>query len=357
MEVIHAQKTEGTMVSSTEKNPIGLDGMEFIEFGGFDLKTYDKLLTAFGFKQAGKHKTKDVYLYKQGGVNLIVNQERGGFADQFQKMHGPSACATGFRVLDAKKAHAAAVERGAKPYKGESKYPAIYGIGDSLVYFIEKYGGKGNIYTDDFVLNESFNQKHHGYGLTVIDHLTNNVPAGDMDKWANFYIDVFNFREIRYFDIQGKATGLLSRAMRSPCGKFSIPINEPKDPKSQIQEYLDEYKGPGIQHIAFLTEDICATMKDLVKSGIKFLDVPDTYYEMLLDRLPNITEDINVLKNFKILADGDDEGYLLQIFTQNMVGPIFIEIIQRKNHHGFGEGNFQALFDAIERDQKRRGVL
>ena len=340
-----------------ENNPVGLDGMEFIEFSGCDLEFYQKLMSDMGFKRKGKHRTKNVHLYCQGDINFVVNQEKYSFAEDFQKQHGPSVCATAFRVFDAKKAHASAIARGARPYPAESKYPAIYGIGDSVIYFIEKYGSKGNIYEDDFILEEPFSRKWHGFGLSFVDHMTNNVPMGDMDKWAGFYTGIFNFREIRYFNIQGKATGLLSRAMRSPCNKITIPINEPKDPKSQIQEYLNEYRGPGIQHIAFATDDICASLRQLLDSGIKFLEVPDTYYEMLPDRLPNVTEDMSVLKKMKILADGDPEGYLLQIFTQNMVGPIFIEIIQRKNHHGFGEGNFQALFDAIEQDQRRRGVL
>ncbi|MCJ8278165.1 MAG: 4-hydroxyphenylpyruvate dioxygenase, partial [Bdellovibrionales bacterium] len=191
----------------------------------------------------------------------------------------------------------------------------------------------------------------------LIDHMTNNVPKGELDKWAQFYENVFNFREIRFFDIKGDTTGLLSRAMRSPCGKITIPINEPTEDKSQIQEYLNEYNGSGIQHIALLTEDICDSVKGVKDAGIPTLDVPDTYYEVLNDRVPNITEDMNTLKNLRLLADGDDEGYLLQIFTQNVIGPIFYEFIQRKNHWGFGEGNFQALFEAIERDQRRRGVL
>lgn len=340
-----------------ENNPVGLDGIEFIEFAGKDEKFYHPLFSGFGFSKMGKHKSKEVYFYRQGDINFIANYEAGSFAEQFQKTHGPSICATGFRVKDAKKAHEAAVERGAKPYEGESKYPAIYGIGDSLVYFIEKYDEKGNIYEDDFNLDIAFHENQKGFGLQLNDHMTNNVPQGEMDKWAKFYFDVFNFREIRFFNIQGQETGLLSRALRSPCNKITIPINEPKDDKSQIQEYLDEYKGSGIQHIAFSTDDICATVAKLRESGVQFLEVPDTYYEVLLDRLPNVTEDLSTLQSLKVLADGDSEGYLLQIFTQNLVGPIFIEIIQRKNHHGFGEGNFQALFDAIERDQKRRGVL
>jgi 4-hydroxyphenylpyruvate dioxygenase len=338
-------------------NPIGLDGMEFIEYAGRDTNFYHDLLSKFGFQKIGKHKTKEVFLYRQGEINFVVNEEAGSFADHFQGEHGPSACATGFRVFDAQKAYDEAIKRGAKAYTGESKYPAIYGIGESLVYFIDKYGDKGSIFEDDFDLEVDFKTPLKGAGLTTIDHMTNNVPMGDMDKWANFYFDIFNFREIRFFDIQGAQTGLLSRALRSPCNKITIPINEPKDPKSQIQEYLDEYKGPGIQHIALETDDICSTVKSLRENDIAFLDVPDTYYEMLPDRLPNITEDMGTLQSLKLLADGDPEGYLLQIFTQNLVGPIFIEIIQRKNHFGFGEGNFQALFDAIERDQKRRGVL
>ena len=341
-------------------NPVGLDGMEFIEYAGSDASHFKKLFENLGMTAIAKHKTKNVTLYRQNDINFLLNEEAGSFALDFATSHGPCACATGFRVKDAQQAFATAVERGAKAYEGDDKktlpWPTIYGIGDSLVYFIDQYGEKGNPYDSEFDYTAEDIQPK-GYGFLLIDHLTNNVPKGELDKWAQFYENVFNFREIRFFDIKGSATGLLSRAMRSPCGKITIPINEPTEDKSQIQEYLDEYKGSGIQHIALLTEDICSSVKSVKDNNIPTLDVPDTYYEVLQDRVPNITEDMNTLKNLRLLADGDDEGYLLQIFSQNVIGPIFYEFIQRKNHWGFGEGNFQALFEAIERDQRRRGVL
>lgn len=342
------------------ENPVGLDGMEFIEYTGPDAQLFKELFNNLGMTAIAKHKTKDVTLYRQNDVNFLLNEDAQGFASEFAKDHGPSVCSTGFRVKDSQKAFETAVERGAKPYNEDEKktlpWPAIYGIGDSLVYFIDQYGDKGNPYDAEFdYITDDRHPK--GFGFLVVDHMTNNVPKGELDRWAKFYEDIFNFREIRFFDIKGSATGLLSRAMRSPCGKITIPINEPTEDKSQIQEYLDEYKGSGIQHIALLSDDICSSVTSTKDKGIPTLDVPDTYYEVVQDRVPNITEDMNTIKNLRLLADGDDEGYLLQIFTQNMIGPIFYEFIQRKNHWGFGEGNFQALFEAIERDQQRRGVL
>jgi 4-hydroxyphenylpyruvate dioxygenase len=341
-------------------NPIGLDGMEFLEYAGPDASLFRSLFEKLGMTPIAKHKSKNVTLYRQNDINFLLNEDSEGFAAEFAQSHGPSVCSTGFRVKDAEKAFKTAVERGAKPYTEEGQktlaYPTIYGIGDSLVYFVDQYGDKGDAYSAAFdYTTEDRNPK--GFGYLLIDHMTNNVPKGELDLWAKFYEDVFNFREIRFFDIKGSATGLLSRAMRSPCEKITIPINEPTEDKSQIQEYLDEYKGSGIQHIALLTEDICSSVKEVKERGIPTLDVPDTYYEVLQDRVPNITEDLNTLKNLRLLADGDEEGYLLQIFSQNVIGPVFYEFIQRKNHWGFGEGNFQALFEAIERDQKRRGVL
>lgn len=341
-------------------NPVGLDGMEFLEYAGPDASQLKKLFEDLGMTPIAKHKTKNVTLWRQNDINFLLNEQEGSFAADFAKGHGPCVCSSGFRVKDAEQAFKTAVERGAKPYTEEGTktlpWPTIYGIGDSLVYFIDTYGDKGNPYDAEFdYTTEDKNPK--GYGFLLIDHMTNNVPKGELDLWAKFYEDIFNFREIRFFDIKGKTTGLLSRAMRSPCGKITIPINEPTEDKSQIQEYLDEYQGSGIQHIALLTEDICDSVANVKGNGVPTLDVPDTYYEVLQDRVPNITEDLTTLKNLRLLADGDDEGYLLQIFSQNVIGPIFYEFIQRKNHWGFGEGNFQALFEAIERDQKRRGVL
>ncbi len=342
-------------------NPIGLDGMEFIEYTGPQPALFTDLFAKLGMVEIAQHKSQKLKLFRQNDINFILNEQPGTFAQDFQDRHGPSVCSTGFRVHDSQKAFDEAVARGAKAYdgsRGEKSYdwPAIYGIGDSLVYFIDQYGERGSMYDASFEYSTE-NKKPKGKGFLLIDHMTNNVPKGELDKWAQFYENIFNFKEIRFFDIKGSATGLLSRAMRSPCGKITIPINEPTEDKSQIQEYIDEYKGSGIQHIALMTEDICASVKDVKGAGIPTLDVPDTYYEVLQDRVPNISEDMTTLKNLRLLADGDDEGYLLQIFSQNLIGPIFYEFIQRKNHWGFGEGNFQALFEAIERDQRRRGVL
>ncbi len=339
----------------SEENPVGLNGMEFIEYSTKNAEEMEKLFSVFKLKKVGDHKSKNISLYKQNDVHFILNKEQGSFADAFQNSHGPSICATGFRVFDADKAFEAAVKRGAKPYEGNGhSFKAIYGIGDSLVYFIDKKGEQ-KIYEEDFKLID--NPENEGCGLTFVDHMTNNVPAGDMDKWCSFYEDIFNFKEVRFFDIQGEQTGLVSKVMMSPCRRIIVPINEPTDNKSQIQEYLDEYKGSGIQHLAMRTDDICKTVAQLRENGVQFLDVPDTYYETLNERVPGVTEDLEELKKLKVLVDGDEKGYLLQIFTKNLIGPIFFEIIQRKGHKGFGEGNFQALFEAIEEDQRRRGYL
>lgn len=345
----------------TSENPLGLDGIEFVEFAGPDPKVLENLFYKMGFSKVGKHKRKAVTLYRQNQVNFIINEEKNTFAARFSKTHGPSICATGFRVKDAAQAHAMAVERGARSLAiandgASHSFPAIYGIGDSAVYFVDRYRDAAHFDGDfDYVSKEKYPK---GLNLTVIDHLTNNVPAGDMLKWCDFYRRIFNFSEVRHFDIKGQATGLVSKVMRSPCGKITIPINEPTEAKSQIQEYLDEYRGSGIQHLALLTGDIIKSVTGLRENGIRFLEAPPTtYYEAIPGRVPKVKEDLRVVQNLDILVDGDEDGYLLQIFTQNLIGPIFFEIIQRRNHQGFGEGNFQALFDAIERDQKRRGYL
>lgn len=341
------------------ENPIGLQGMEFIEYGSPEPQKLTELFKQMGFRKSGQHKRKNVELWSQGRIHFVLNMEPGSFSEDFSKQHGPSVCATGFRVRDSKKAFELAVERGAKPcpQSKQHSFPSVYGIGDSVIYFIDNFDNQFlyKSFEEDFDL--STRETHEGLGLLTIDHLTNNVPKGEMQKWCDFYEKIFGFKETRYFDIKGKATGLYSKVMKSPCGRIIIPINEPVGEKSQIQEYLEEYKGSGIQHIALLTADIVSSVKLLRERGVDFLDTPDTYYDQLLERCPNTTEDVETLKNLRILVDGDHEGYLLQIFTKTVVGPIFYEIIQRKNHSGFGEGNFQALFDAIEADQKKRGYL
>lgn len=343
------------------ENPLGLDGIEFIEYASPDPAALEQLFFKLGFQKIGQHKRKQVTLYRQHQVNFIINNEPGTFAAKFAKQHGPSICATGWRVKSAARAFDLAVQRGARAIEtkhdaASHSFPAIFGIGDSAVYFVDRY--RAPVHFDDDFRYLQPERYPKGRGMTVIDHLTNNVPKGEMQKWCDFYKQIFNFHEVRKFDIKGEQTGLTSKVMRSPCQKITIPINEPTEGKSQIQEYLDEYRGSGIQHLAMMTGDIIATVGQLREAGIKFLEAPpNTYYEDVPKRVPNVKEDMKKLQELGILIDGDNEGYLLQIFTQNMIGPIFFEIIQRRNHSGFGEGNFQALFDAIERDQKRRGYL
>lgn len=346
----------------TAQNPIGLDGVNFIEYAGPDAGFFEQIFKRMGFRHVALHPAKNIKLYRQGEINFILNCEPMTFASDFVKKHGPSICSTGFQVEDADKAFKEAVRRGGRPYegndssKGATPFPAIYGIGDSLIYFVDQKLSQ-HLYSQIFSVRTE-NLAPEGYGLKRIDHFTNNVPRGAMRQWSHFYESIFNFKEAKFFDIRGAKTGLLSQAMRSPCGKFSVPINEPTESKSQIQEYLDEYKGSGIQHVALISENIVQTLDTMKQSQIEFLTPPPpTYYAMLNQRVPNVVEDLKELESHAVLVDGDHEGYLLQIFTKNMIGPIFYEIIQRKGHEGFGDGNFQALFDAIERDQQKRGYL
>lgn len=346
----------------SEQNPIGLYGVDFIEYAGPDSQYLEKLFKQMGFTELAKVSDKNIKLFRQGDINFILNAEPKTFAEDFAKKHGPSICSTGFRVANAARAFDVAIKRGARPYdgsklaRGASPYFAIYGIGDSLIYFIDQEN-HNDLYANQFKL-KNIEERPLGFGMRNVDHFTNNVPVGEMQKWCDFYTQVFNFREARYFDIKGKTTGLISKVMRSPCSLFSVPINEPSDTKSQIQEYLDEYKGSGIQHLALITNEIIPTLESLKSAGVQFLSPPpETYYKQLKDRLPQVNEDLAKLQQNAILVDGDHHGYLLQIFSKNVIGPIFYELIQRKGHEGFGEGNFQALFDAIEEDQKARGYL
>lgn len=344
----------------SEKNPIGLQGIEFTEFASHDLAFMEQVFFAFGFSKLKRHQDKEIYYFNQNDIHFLLNNEKEGFSAEFTRRHGPAICSMGWRVDNATEALAEAVKRGAKaadPAKTDLPYPAIYGIGDSLIYFIDKFGAKGSIYHDDFASLEN-PVITENLGFIEIDHLTNNVYKGTMDTWANFYKDVFGFEEVRYFDIKGQKTALLSYALRSPDGSFCIPINEGKDDNNnQIDEYLDQYNGPGVQHIAFRSDDLLTSLDKLDRSVIDTLDIHDNYYEEVFNRVPNVTEDREKIKAHQVLVDGDDKGYLLQIFTKNLFGPIFIELIQRKENLGFGEGNFQALFESIERDQERRGVI
>ncbi len=343
-------------------NPMGTDGFEFVEFTAPDARALGKVFEALGFRMVGRHRSKNVAQFRQGDINFIVNAEPKSAAETFAALHGPSACAMAFRVKDARAAYERALALGAKPFPGrpgpmELNIPAIEGIGGSALYLVDRYGGH-TIYDVDFVPVGDAEVK--GAGLVSIDHLTHNVFRGRMDFWAKFYQDLFNFREIRYFDIEGKLTGLKSRAMTSPDGKIRIPLNESADDKSQIAEYLSIYKGEGIQHVALSTDDIYATVEALKAGGIAFAEPPpDAYYEALKERLPGHGEPVARMKELGILIDSSHRNHalLLQIFTLNLIGPIFFEIIQRKGDEGFGEGNFRALFESMERDQIRRGVL
>jgi 4-hydroxyphenylpyruvate dioxygenase len=313
-----------------------------------------------------RHRSKNVLRFRQGDINFILNLEPAGQPADFRQAHGPSANAMAFRVKDAAKALALAVERGAKAVSGrvgpmELNIPAIEGIGGSNLYLVDRYGAQ-EIYDVDFTPIPGADEQvaRNAVGLTYLDHLTHNVFRGNMGKWAEFYERIFNFREIRYFDIEGAQTGLFSKAMTSPCGKIRIPLNESQDEHSQIEEFLKDYKGEGIQHVALGTDDIFHAVEAMRDRGVKFQDTPETYYEQLDERVPGHGENLQRLRADRILVDGaptEGQGLLLQIFTENMIGPIFFELIQRKGNEGFGEGNFKALFESIELDQIRRGVI
>ncbi|SFE94796.1 4-hydroxyphenylpyruvate dioxygenase [Paracidovorax wautersii] len=359
------------------ENPMGTDGFEFIEYAAPDPQAMGRVFEGMGFKPVARHRHKDVTLYRQGQINFIINAEPDSFAQRFARLHGPSVCAIAFRVQDAKAAYERALNLGAWGYAGQAgpgelNIPAIKGIGDSLIYLVDRWRGKngaqpgdiGNIgfFDVDFeplpgvAGEEALNPK--GHGLTYIDHLTHNVHRGRMAEWADFYERLFNFREIRYFDIEGQVTGVKSKAMTSPCGKIRIPINEEgKEKAGQIQEYLDKYNGEGIQHIAMGSDDLYATVDALRASGVRLLDTIDTYYELVDQRIPGHGESVEELHRRQILIDGKKDAILLQIFSENQLGPIFFEFIQRKGDDGFGNGNFKALFESIELDQMRRGVL
>jgi 4-hydroxyphenylpyruvate dioxygenase len=340
----------------TTANPLGLRGIEFTEFCGPAIEPLDALFHAFGFSKLRRFRDRDITWHTQNDIHFLLNAERAGGSADFAQAHGPSICSMGWRVDDATAALNEAVRRGAKAATGDLPYPAVYGIGDSLIYFVDRWGARGSIYEADFVALDR-PRTTPAKGFLRIDHLTNNVPAGEMQRWASFYKDIFGFTEVRYFDIKGAKTGLTSYALRSPDGSFCIPINEPKSETDQIAEYLRDYNGPGVQHLAFLTEDILSSLDALEGSAIETLEIDPSYYEEVFQRVPNVREDKARIEAHQVLVDGDADGYLLQIFTRTIIGPIFIEIIQRVAHDGFGEGNFGALFRTMEKDQERRGVL
>jgi len=351
-------------MSEKQLNPMGTDGFELVEFAAPDAALLEGLFARLGFTAVARHRRRDVTLYRQGHINFLLNREPSSFAADFAAEHGPSACGFGMRVRDAARAHAQALAKGAKDVVRKRDTlaldtPSIEGIGGSVLYLVDRYGWS-SVYERDYERVAGTEANPRGVGLSFLDHLTHNVHRGNMNTWAGYYERLFNFREIRYFDIKGEYTGLFSRAMTSPDGQVRIPINESADDKSQIQEYLDEYRGEGIQHIALFTPDIYATVEGLRANGVDFMDVPDTYYEMVDERIPHHGEDLARMRANRILIDADPDvrsRQLLQIFTKTCIGPIFFEIIQRKGNEGFGEGNFRALFESIERDQQRRGVI
>ena len=351
---------------SERDNPMGLDGFEFVEFSAPEAGVLEPVFETLGFERVAEHRSKDVHLWRQNDVNFVVNYEPGSLAAYYAEEHGPSACGMAFRVKDAHHAHRRALELGAQPLDiptgpMELRLPAIRGIGGAPLYLIDRYADGSTIYDIDFRWLTDV-QRPEGMGLRVIDHLTHNVYRGRMDWWAKFYERLFDFREIRHFDIKGQQTGLTSRAMTAPDDKIRIPLNEEAGGGGQIEEFLMAYNGEGIQHIAFATDDLVAVWDRLKARGVPFMTPPpDTYYEMLAERLPGHGEDVDALRRRGILLDGTTEGgepkLLLQIFSETVVGPIFFEFIQRKKDQGFGEGNFQALFESMERDQLRRGAI
>jgi len=351
-------------MTDVHDNPMGLDGFEFVEFTGPDPEALAGLFVAMGFTHVGTHRSKNVRRYAQGDINFILNMEPLGQVADFRDAHGPSANAMAFRVHDAAQALKLAVERGATPVEGrvgpaELNIPAIEGIGGANLYLVDRRGA-ATIYDIDFEPVAGAKPDDRSTGLHTLDHLTHNLRRGRMDYWADYYERIFNFREIRYFDIEGKSTGLFSKAMTAPDDKIRIPLNESQDEHSQIEEFIKDYKGEGIQHLALATDDIFATVDALRANGIRFQSTPETYYEAIDQRVPGHGHSIAAMRARGILIDGSPEtgeGLLLQIFTENMVGPIFFEIIQRKGNQGFGEGNFKALFESIELDQIRRGVI
>ncbi|WP_142850015.1 4-hydroxyphenylpyruvate dioxygenase [Telmatospirillum sp. J64-1] len=338
------------------ENPMGTDGFALVEYAAPDPALLEDLFTRMGFAQVARHRRHAITLWRQGAITFVLNAVKDGHAARFAAEHGSSITAIGFRVADGAKARDEALRKGAQAGRGDClDQPVIEGIGGSLLYLLDDPDAAFAAEYD--FTGEAYPQ---GAGLTYIDHLTHNVHQGRMDHWADFYSRLFNFREIRYFDIEGKLTGLKSRAMTSPCGKIRIPINESADDKSQIEEYLREYKGEGVQHVALGTGSLVSAVERLKAAGLKFLDTPDSYYELLETRLPGHGLDVAPLQHNCILVDGaptEGQGLLLQIFTENVIGPIFFELIERRGNEGFGEGNFRALFESIELDQIRRGVL
>ncbi|WP_260924377.1 4-hydroxyphenylpyruvate dioxygenase [Novosphingobium sp. 9] len=353
-------------------NPIGLDGFEFVEFSAPEKGVLEPVFAAMGFTLVARHRSKQVELWRQGGINFVTNYEPRSPAWFFAREHGPSACGMGFRVKDAAAAYAELLARDAEPVEVatgpmELRLPGIRGVGNAILYLVDRYERDGDgalsIYDIDFEYLPGVDRHPVGAGLKLIDHLTHNAHRGRMAYWADYYERLFNFREIRYFDIKGEYTGLTSKALTAPDGKIRIPLNEEGEAgKGQIDEFLRAFNGEGIQHIALISDDLVATWDALKALGVPFMTAPPaTYYEMLAERLPGHGQPVDELRARGILLDGTTTGeapcLLLQIFAEAQVGPVFFEFIERQGDDGFGEGNFKALFESMERDQVRRGVL
>lgn len=343
-------------------NKIRMCGFDFVEFCETPSQDLEKLFLKFGFSKIKKHSVKNIDYFNQHDIHFFLNKERHGVSQEFAQKHGPAICSMGWRFNEPQEAFQLALARGARAAIGDlftadgKPVPAVYGLGDMLIYFMKATDHADGYQRLGFVPHSQPVQTADK-GFLSVDHLTNNVFRGTMDTWATFYRDVFEFTQVRYFDIRGAKTGLASFALRSPCGNFCIPINEGTESKSQINEYLEKYNGPGVQHLAFLTKDILSSLDALRDSTIETLDIDDQYYSDIFQKFPQVKENHEKIRQHNVLVDGDDEGYLLQIFTKDIIGPIFIEIIQRNNHLSFGEGNFGALFRSIERDQMKRGYL
>ena len=359
--------TTATTAPALFANPHGINGFEFVEFAApsGQAEALHHLFATMGFTAVARHKRKAVTLYRQGECNFLINEERDSFASDFAQAHGPCACGFAIRVRDGEQVLQAVLANGAEAstHKADTRAvdaPTIKGIGDCMLYLITDKGGYSDLYDAEFDFFPDVERKPFGFGLTFIDHLTHNVYLGQMARGADYYERLFGFREIRYFDIKGAKTGLVSKALTAPDGIVRIPLNESADPKSQINEYLNEYKGEGIQHIALFTDDIYASVEAMRARNVAFLDTPNAYFDVIDERIPNHGEDVERMRRNRILIDADVETQkkkLLQIFTQTNIGPIFFEVIQRKGNEGFGEGTFKALFESIERDQMERGVL
>lgn len=337
---------------------VKVSSISFLEFSGSRPHLLLALFEKMGMRKVGEFGQAPATLHCQGDIHFISNPGVGGNTEIFRRIHGRGASAMGFKVEDSQKAFDRAISLGAVPAeKTDYDIPAIKGVGASLIYLVDDEQEKNLFSLFNYQRTYEINPETC---LERIDHLTHNLNQGGVERMCRFYETVFGFERIRSFHIHGKKTGLYSEVVASPCRKTIIPLNETKDDRSQIAEFIREYNGEGIQHIALASTNLYKTVAGLSDKGIEFQDTPDTYYELIDRRLPGHTENVEKLHKHKILIDGGEAqggGFLLQIFTKNSIGPIFFEYIQRKGNHGFGEGNFQALFESIELDQERRGVL